>query len=205
MTTDPLTSEFSSRCLPPSRSACCDCINLTVRYSPCVQISRWSAVSKSGHSLLSPSLALTNKLELLSKESPHLVNTLLNLCKKQRGDPQKEYMSIDRPLWPRLVHTIACYWCCGIAFEGRQIDIMEWCGPLKGRAPAAPVWLTDLGSIFAFASSMFGVCAQTRRVLRGWRMESLSEKSLQTGNWPLLPSQLIFTANRLMWLILWLL
>lgn len=157
-----------------------------------------------------PFTSLTNKLDLLSKKSPHLINTLLNLCKKQRGYPQKEYMSIDRPLWPRLVHTIARYWCCGIAFEGRQIDIMVWCGPLKGQAPAAPVWLTDLGSIYAFAFSFCGICAEATELIDTQRPLRLGDgvsfrMSLRRGNWPLLPSQLIFTANRLIQLILWLL
>lgn len=52
-------------------------------------------------------------------------------------------MSIDRRSWPRLLSTIARYWCAGIAFEGRQIDIMVWCGPLRAGLPRPKSdWLT---------------------------------------------------------------
>lgn len=107
----------------------------------CVCNSPQSAFSKSMHSLLSvifmlvPIASLTNKLDLLSEKSLCLVNTPLNPCERQREYLQKEYMSIDRPLWPCLVSTIARYWCVGIAFEGRQIDIMVWCGSSRAGLP----------------------------------------------------------------------
>lgn len=129
--------------------ASCYCINLAARYSLCVCNGPPSAVSKSMDSLLSvifmlvPVTSLTNKLDLLSEKSQRLVNTPLDLCERQREYLQKEYMSIDRPSWPRLVSTIVHYWCAGIAFEGRQIDIMVWCGPLRAGLPGLKSdWLT---------------------------------------------------------------
>jgi len=88
-----------------------------------------------------------------------MVNTPLNPGKKQRKYLQTDYMSIDWPLWPRLVDTIARYWCSGIAFEGSEIDVMVWWWALKGQAPGAEVWLTALGSIYSFASALFGLSA----------------------------------------------
>lgn len=84
--------------------------------------------------------SLTNKLDLLSEKSQRLVNTPLNPLARDKEYLQKEYMSIDRPSWLRLVSTIAGYWCCGIASEGRQIDIMLWCGSLRAGGLGWQCW-----------------------------------------------------------------
>lgn len=151
----------------------------------CVCNSPQSAVSKSMDSLLSvifmlvPITSLTNKLDLLSEKSLHLANTPLDPYERQREYLQKEYMSIDRPSWPRLVSTIACYWCAGIAFEGGQIDIMVWCGPLRAGLPGLKSdWVTLGQSSHLHQLSLVFVLRpldwQTCRVL--WEgLESLSE------------------------------
>lgn len=101
-----------------------------------------SALTMSVHSLLSviftsvPITSPNNKFDLLWEKSLRLVNTALDPCERQREYLQKEYMSIDRPSWPRLVSTIAAYWRAGIAFEGRQIDITVWCGSWRAGLPA---------------------------------------------------------------------
>ena len=109
----------------------------------------WPALSMSVYSLLYiifllvPITSLTNKLDWPSVKSLCQVNTPLSPCERQRECLQKEYMSIDRPSWPRLGSTIARYWCAGIALEGRRIDIMVWCGPLRAGLPVLkPDWLT---------------------------------------------------------------
>lgn len=105
-----------------------------------------SCLSKSMSSLLSVTFmlvliaSLTNKLDLLSEKSQRLVNTPLNPLARDKEYLQKEYMSIDRPSWLRLVSTIAGYWCCGIASEGRQIDIMVWCGSLRAGGLGWQCW-----------------------------------------------------------------
>lgn len=83
------------------------------------------------HFMLVPIAGPTNKLDLLSEKSQRLVNTPFNPLARDKEYLQKEYMSIDRPSWLRLVSTIAGYWCCGIASEGRQIDIMVCCGSFR--------------------------------------------------------------------------
>lgn len=158
--------------------------------------------------MLVPITSRTNKLDLLSEKSLRLVNTALNPCERQREYLQKEYMSIDRPSWPRLVSTIAHYWCAGIAFEGRQIDIMVWCGPLRAGLGCWSLihwpWVNVaicIGPVWCLCWGRWaGRHAESSE--RGW---SPSLDQAQTGNGPLLLSQLIFTANRLMPLILCLL
>lgn len=144
-----------------------------------------SQLSPSIHSLLSvilklvPIATLTSKLDLLSEKSLQLVNTPLNPCERQREYLQKEYMSIDRPSWPCLVSTIARYWCAGIAFEGRQIDIMVWCGSSRAGLPVLKSDSLTLGqSIHLHWPSLVFVLRplsqQTCRVL--WEgLESFSE------------------------------
>lgn len=174
-----------------------------------------SAFPKSMHSMLSvifmlvPIASFNNKLDLLSEKSLCLVNAPLNPCERQREYLQKEYMSIDRPSWPRLVSTIAGYWCAGIAFEGRQIDIMVWWGSLRAALPVLKPDSLTLGQSthLHWPSSVFVLRPLSLHgMLESWeRLWSCSLNQAQTGNGPLLLPWLTFTANRLMQLILCLL
>lgn len=159
-------------------------------------------------SMLVPTVSLTNKLDLLSEKSQRLVNTPLNPLRETKRvstegiyEHRSALMATSGLHNSRLLMCWNCFW--------RQTDWYNgvvWV--LKGWAASAEAWFTDLGSIYPFASALFGVCAEAteladkRGPLRG---AAVLLWTSQTGNGSLLLSRLIFTANRLMPLILCLL
>lgn len=125
-----------------------------------------SSISKSMHSLLSvvfmlvPSAGLTNKLDLLSEKSQRLVNTSLNpLQETKRVSTEGIYEHRSALMATSGLHNRSLLMCWNCFW--RQTDWYNgvvWV--LKGWAASAEAWFTDLGSIYPFASALFGVCAE---------------------------------------------
>lgn len=116
-----------------------------------------SVVPKSVHALLSPSLVLA-RIALSEKPPPgkYSPQPLQETKRASTGgiyEHRSALVATSGPHNSMLLMLWNCFW--------RQTDWYNgvvWA--LKGQAPGAEVWLTDLGSIYPFASTLSAISAE---------------------------------------------